>query len=94
MQGTVDSAIAELRGIVGVKSNAELARQLKHDKSDLTAWRSRGRMPEKYQTFLQQVRSGVPLQELDVWPELREAGTRVALVRFTILRQQLVQGKM
>ena len=92
MQGTVDSAIAELRGVVGVKTDAELARQLKLDKSALTAWRSRGRLPEKYQTFLEQIKSGVPLQELDVWPELQAAGTRVALIRFTLLRHDLAQS--
>lgn len=88
MQGSVDAAIAELRRVVGAQTDAELARHLALDKSALTAWRSRGRVPERYQSFLAQVRSGEPFQEFEIWPELQSAGQRIALIRFTLLRQK------
>ncbi len=95
MQGSVDTAITELRAFVGAQSDAELARRLELDKSALTAWRSRGRVPDRYQRFLDQVKSGKPLQEIEVWPSLHSAGHRVALVRFTLLRQELaLSGKV
>lgn len=86
MKGSVDTAIADLRRFVGAQNDAELARQLELDKSALTAWRSRGRVPERYQDFLEKMRNGEPFQEFAVWPELQSAGHRIALIRFTLLR--------
>lgn len=88
MQGSVDTAIAELRSFVGAQTDAELARHLELDKSALTAWRSRGRVPERYQDLLEKMRSGKPLEELEIWPELHRAAQRIALIRFTLLRQE------
>lgn len=94
MVDLVDASIQQLRKIVGVQSDAELARQLELDKSSLTAWRSRGRVPEKYQAFLDQVSRGEPIRELEVWPELQRAAQRIALARFTLLRCTVASSGM
>lgn len=82
---TVDSVIQSLRAVVGAKNDAELARQLKIDQSTISSWRARGRVPERFATLLE----AKPSPSADVWPELNDRGTAVALARYVILRQHV-----
>lgn len=86
MEATVDSVIASLRQVVGVRTDADLARQLDLDKSALAAWRARGRVPPRYQRFLEEMQRGSISKDLSVWPDLHSAAHRIALVRITLIR--------
>lgn len=88
---TVDTVIGSLRAVVGAKNDADLARQLKIDQSTISSWRARGRVPARFAALLEPE----PLPKEEVWPELTDRGTAVALVRYVILRQQVAtQGNV
>lgn len=89
MEAAVDLLIAELRQVVGARTDAELARQLQLDKSALAAWRARGRVPPRYHQFLDEMRSGSFVNDLSIWPDLQSAAHRIALVRFTLIRKDI-----
>ena len=84
----VDTIVAELRGIVGAQNDAELANKLGVDKSTVSGWRARGRVPSRYLTLLE----AEPVPSHDVWPELHDRGTALALARYTILRSEVAMG--
>ena len=86
MQNSVDVTIAELRVSSGAKSNAELARRLGIDQSTISAWRARGRVPERFVNLLENSAIGAEPQPPQVWGELQEFGHAIALARFTLLR--------
>ena len=84
----VDTIIVALRGIVGAQNDAELANKLGVDKSTISGWRARGRVPSRYMKLLE----AEPVPSHDVWPELHDRGTAVALARYTILRSEVAMG--
>ena len=86
MEVSVESTITALRQIVGVRTDADLARKLELDKSALAAWRARGRVPQRYQNFVDQLQDGSIIKDLEIWPGLQSAVHRIALVRFTLFR--------
>lgn len=91
MQGTVDSTIAGLRGVVGAKTDAELGRMLGIDQSTISSWRARGRVPDRFVKMLgaadKSEASGAP----QVWGELQDCAQSIALIRFTLLRAEIAQ---
>ena len=88
MRESVDSTIAELRGVVGAQNDAELATKLSVDKSTVSGWRSRGRVPDRYVKIIET--DNVPSR--DVWPELHDKGTAVALARYAIMRNKVAMS--
>ena len=89
MQGNVDVTIANLRTVVKAKSNADLARKLGVDQSTISSWRARGRVPDQFLEFLKDPAS----QKSQVWQELTECATAVALVRYTLLRHDVAKSR-
>lgn len=89
MQGNVDATIANLRTVVKAKSNADLARKLGVDQSTISSWRARGRVPEEFVEFLKDPAS----QKSRVWQELTDCTTAVALLRYTLLRQDVAKSR-
>ena len=88
MLESVDSTIAGLRSVVGAHNDSDLATKLRLDKSTISGWRSRGRVPERFVQLLEPER--VP--EIDIWPELHDRGTALALARYVILRTEIVHS--
>lgn len=88
MLESVDTTIAALRGIVGAQNDAELANKLGIDKSTVSGWRARGRVPLRFVRLL----DAEPVPSHDVWPELHDRGTAVALARYAILRNEVAMG--
>lgn len=50
----VDRIIADLRALVAAETDSELAKALKIDKSTISSWRSRGRVPSKFVAYLEE----------------------------------------
>ena len=86
MIGAVDKTIANLRRVVSAETDAELARKLGIDKSTISGWRSRGRVPGRFVKLLEAPGTGVDLEIPQVWGELQERAQAIALVRFTLAR--------
>lgn len=82
---TVDTTISDLRGIVGAQNDADLARKLGIKKNTVSGWRARGQVPDRFVKLLK----AEPVPSHDVWPELHDRGTAVALARYTILRSEV-----
>jgi len=80
----IEGTISDLRSVVGAKNDAELARLLRIDQSTISSWRARGRVPSKFAKLLE----GAPVPSHEVWPELHDRGTAVALARYSILRNE------
>lgn len=88
---SVDATIAGLRRVVSAASDAELARKLGVDKSTISGWRTRGRVPARFVELVQAPEQGlVPVASLS--GELQERAYPVGLARFIILRQDLVRS--
>lgn len=83
---SVETTISNLRSLVGAHNDADLATKLEIDKSTISGWRSRGRVPEKYARILE-----VPAH--DAWPELHDRGLAVSLARYSILRQEVLASQ-
>ncbi|MDT8856997.1 helix-turn-helix domain-containing protein [Paracoccaceae bacterium Fryx2] len=79
----MDATISALRSVIGAHNDAELAAKLEIDKSTISNWRSRGRVPQKFAKILD-------VAAHDVWPELHDRALAVALPRYGILRQPVV----
>lgn len=84
----VVETINDLKAVVGAKNDAELARRLEIDQSTISSWRSRGRVPARFTKLLE----AEPVPSHDVWPELHDRGTAVALARYTILRNEVAMS--
>lgn len=81
----VESTISDIRAVVGAKNDADLARRLNIDQSTISSWRSRGRVPSRFVKLLE----AEPVPSREVWPELHDRGTAIALARYTILRNEV-----
>lgn len=97
MQGSVDATIQGLRGAVSAKSDAELARNLGIDQSTISAWRSRGSVPQKFVKLLRSNGSSaatgpIDFATLQAWPELEEHCRAIGLLRFILLRSELAKS--
>ena len=90
MNATVETIIADLRHALSAPTDAALARKLRIDKSTISSWRSRGRVPEKFQSMIENG-AVAAVEHPDVWGELQERANAVALLRFTLLRADLAR---
>ena len=90
MQSSVDATIAGLRGAVSAKTDAELARMLGVDQSTISAWRARGRVPERFVKMVDGAAKAPSSEAPQVWGELQERAQTIALVRFTLIRREVV----
>lgn len=93
MQNSIDATIAELRSASGVSSNAELARRLGIEQSTISAWRARGRVPERYVNLLQKPTSENAAKPPQIRGEIEGFGQALALARFTLLRSEIAFSK-
>ena len=89
MQSNVETTIAKLRTVVKAKSNAELARKLGVDQSTISSWQARGRVPDQFIEFLKDPVS----QKSQIWQELTDCATAVALLRYTLLMHEVAAGR-
>lgn len=78
----VDGTIAALREHFGVKTDADLARKLRVDKSTVYSWRSRGSVPARFARILKGESADFHLTPPLHWGEHEEAAFEVALFRF------------
>lgn len=85
MQQSVGDTIEELRSVVGAQNDADLASKLGVDKSTVSGWRARGRVPSRFVKLLE----AEPIPAYDVWPELHDRANAVALARYTVLRSEV-----
>jgi hypothetical protein len=92
MPNTVETTIAGLRTVVNAKSDAELARFLGVNQSTISSWRARGSVPQRFQRMLQDPENGV-VDSREVGGEVRESAQAIALLRFTLLRQELARSR-
>jgi hypothetical protein len=93
MESQVDLTIASLRTSVSAKSDADLARKLGVDQSTISAWRSRGRVPNRFLQLLDDRSKGAASKPPQVWGELQDRAQAVTLLRFTLLRQGVAQSR-
>lgn len=92
MQNSVDATIAGLRGAVSAGTDAELARMLGVDQSTISSWRSRGRVPERFVKMLDTGKKTGLDEAPQVWGELQERAQTLALIRFTLIRNEVAQS--
>lgn len=92
MQNSVDATIAGLRGAVSAGTDAELARMLGVDQSTISSWRSRGRVPERFVKMLDTGKKTGLDEVPQVWGELQERAQTLALIRFTLIRNEVAQS--
>lgn len=92
MNGAVDSTIADLRRAVRADTDSELAKKLGIDKSTISGWRSRGRVPDRFVKMLHAPEKGSAYELPQVWGELQDRAQAIALLRFTLLRYELARG--
>ncbi|WP_132695442.1 hypothetical protein [Rhodovulum steppense] len=88
----MDATIAGLRAAANAKNEAELARMPGIDQSTISSWRSRGRVPQCFVKMLEAGDKGPGSATPQVWGELQDRAASVALVRFTLLRQELARS--
>lgn len=82
MLGDVAAVIEDLRRHFGVTTDAELARQLSIDKSTISSWRSRGRIPIRYRGIVDGThRAPAPAPPV-AWTQLERIAFDLALLRF------------
>lgn len=87
MLENVDTTIAGLRSVVGAKNDADLAGKLGLDKSTISGWRSRGRVPDRFVRFLR-----ADAFEKEVWPELYDRAIAVGNARYAMLQQNVLNS--
>ncbi len=75
--------IDELRSRLDVVTDADLARSLDIDKSTISSWRSRGRVPERYVRMLDRDGSDEYLGPPVRWTAKDRVAFDMALLRFT-----------
>lgn len=87
MEASVDQTIGKLRDLFGAETDSELAKQLHLDKSTVSSWRSRGRVPERFTKLLTAEPSDLfPWDEpLEVLRELQPVAMPIALFRYSLL---------
>lgn len=82
MDEDAETIIAQLRERFGVRSDTELARELRVDKRTVSAWRSRGSVPKRFKAILDghdiSPINAAPLQ----WTDHERAAFSLALFRY------------
>lgn len=92
MQPSVDSTIATLRRVVSAASDSELARKLGVDKSTVSGWRARGRVPARFLKMVDSPEKGILPDLGRTSGELQERALPIAHVRFILLRADVVRS--
>lgn len=92
MEATVDNTIAGLRRVVSAETDAELARKLGVDKSTVSGWRARGRVPSRFTKLLETPREGTLLDLRNISGEMPERAYPIGNLRFILLRQELARS--
>lgn len=91
MDASVETIISDLRSAVMATSDADLARKLKVDKSTVSSWRSRGRVPERFAKMAKQ-NHVMTISMPEVWGELQDRAHPITLLRYTIYRAEMVRS--
>jgi hypothetical protein len=92
MKGGISETIGELRRVVHASSDSDLARKLGVDKSAISGWRARGSVPKRFLKMLDTPSSSLSSAPMQIGGEVQDAGHRVALVRFVLLRSDLARS--
>lgn len=88
----VDEVIALLRQRLGAATDADLARKLRIGQSAISAWRSRGRVPERFVGILLGDDKQFFMTPPAKWAEHEELAFRLALFRYMRLAERLTRG--
>lgn len=92
MEPSVDGTISDLRQALSATSDSELARKLNIDKSTISSWRSRGRVPARFINLIGENPVTPSHEPPNVWGELQEKANALALLRFALLRADLAKS--
>ena len=92
MEVAVDRTIAGLRRVLGAETDAELARKLGIDKSTVSGWRARGRVPDRFTNMIDAPEHGVLADLGTLSGELRERAYPVAFARYILIRHELIRS--
>lgn len=89
MQGTVETTIQQLRDTFSATSDSDLAKKLRIDKSTVSSWRSRGRVPSRFVKLLDEQPPREQAQAPDHWNELQETALGLSQLRFTLMTKDI-----
>lgn len=81
-----EATILALRRKLGAASDADLARMLLVDKRTVSAWRSRGSVPDRYTAILEGESHQTIMTPPIKWGRHEECAFRLALFRYTRVR--------
>ena len=92
MDNDIDTKIGELRAFLHAENDADLARKLRIDKSTVSSWRSRKRIPERFSSILDgdviEHRSSPP----ELWGDIEDTAFSLALCRYTLAFKNIVDA--
>lgn len=89
--GEVDETISALKLRLNAESDSDLARRLGLDKRTISAWRSRGSVPQRYREIAQGEHPAPIWTPPVKWGTYEELAFRLALFRFVRVRAEAVQ---
>lgn len=89
--GVVDDTISALKLRLNAESDSDLARRLGLDKRTISAWRSRGSVPQRYCDIAQGEHPAPIWTPPAKWGTYEELAFRLALFRFARVRADAVQ---
>lgn len=87
MDTSVEDTIARMRALFSVENDAELARALRIDKSTVSSWKSRGRVPERFSRLLNEDPTSLFPDGLsrEMVSELAMPAQPIAIFRFSLM---------
>lgn len=92
MKDDVGAQIERLRLKFRAKSDVELAGKLNVDKSTISSWRSRNRVPEKYLELLKLDLRNFFISPPSKWGELEKAALGLALFRVSLATKEVIEA--
>jgi hypothetical protein len=92
MTPDVQTRLDGLKRVVSVRNEAELARRLGVNQSAISSWKQRGRVPQRFARMVSEPEVGMLADLRGVSGGLQEQGFPIGLVRFAVLRADLLQS--
>lgn len=86
------AVIAQLKQHLGVETDAELARSLRIDKTTISSWKRRGRVPQRFLDILSGDSSLAVAVPLVKWAPHEQAAMSLALFRYARLYGDLTKS--
>lgn len=89
MTTNVEKALEALKAHLDVENDSELARKLKVDKSTVSSWRSRGRVPVRYLDILEGGSHQFSLNPPTRWTQHEQLAFELALFKFARIAKDI-----